>query len=89
MKVRILWIGIASLCAAQASAAIVLHHYSFDDGAVTDSVGSDNGTLLNGAAVVSGELITDGTDDYVQFAASLVPTSNYSVAFFAKENIWS
>jgi len=89
MKTRIALIGIAFLCATQASAATALHHYSFDAAAVTDLIGSEDGTLLNGAAVSSGVLITDGVDDYVQFNAPLVPTSDYSVAFSAREDTQS
>ena len=89
MKTRIALIGVAFLCATQASGATALHHYSFDAGAVTDLIGSEDGTLLNGAAVLSGAVIVDGSDDYVQFNAPLVPTSDYSVAFFAREDIQS
>ena len=39
--------------------AQLLHRYSFD-GNANDSVGTANGTLLNGAAVSGGALVTNG-----------------------------
>lgn len=66
--------------------ATALHHYSFDEAAVTDSIGSANGSLLNGAYVAGGLLHLDGIDDYVQFGQMQIPTSGpFSVAFFARE----
>ena len=74
------------ICATAAPAATALHHYTFEGAAVTDSVGTDHGTLLNGATVTNGILSLDGTDDYVQFAAKLIPTTGpFTVAFLAAE----
>ena len=69
-----------------ASSATALHHYEFDGLGVVDSVGTANGTLLNGASVLAGKLHLDGVDDYVQFHEHIVPTvGDFSVAFFAQE----
>ena len=66
--------------------ATALHHYTFDGFGVVDSVGTANGTLLNGASVSAGQLHLDGVDDYVQFDEHIVPTvGDFSVAFFAQE----
>ena len=61
------------LLAASAEAALI-HSYNFDVDA-SDSTGSADGALLNGASVSGGVLTLDGTNDYVQFAAGLVPSS--------------
>lgn len=54
---------------------------------MTDSTGTANGTLLNGASVLDGRLVLDGVDEYVQFSTSIVPTSgSYCVAFFAQRD---
>jgi hypothetical protein len=68
------------------NAATPLHHYSFENVGVTDSVGSANGDLLNGAVVHHGALNLDGDSAYVEFSEPLIPVSDdFSVAFFAKE----
>lgn len=69
-----------------AQAATLLHHYDFSSG-VVDLVGSEDGTLLNGAAIVAGRLELDGVDDYVQFATRLIPTEGaWSVSFVASRD---
>ncbi len=65
--------------------ATPLHHYNFDGTGVTDSIGSAHGLLHGNAALASGMLTLDGTNSYVQFAEKLIPTANFSVAFFAQE----
>jgi hypothetical protein len=74
-------IGLAALVvpAAAAHAVSPIHAYEFN-GNVNDSVGGQHGTLIGGASVVGGRLILDGSNDYVQFNTTLVPTSGpYSV----------
>lgn len=67
-------------------AATLLHGYDFSSG-VTDAVGGQHGSLLNGASVVGGVLLLDGVDDFVQFGSHLVPTSgSYSVALAARQD---
>ena len=71
---------------SRAGSATALHYYAFDGPGVVDSVGTANGTLLNGASVSAGQLHLDGVDDYVQFDEHIVPTvGDFSVAFFAQE----
>jgi hypothetical protein len=71
---------------APASAATLLHSYSFDNGA-SDGVADADGTLLNGAVVVDSALVLDGVDDFVQFDSHLVPTSgSYAVSLFFKQD---
>jgi hypothetical protein len=65
---------------------IALHHYAFNGLGVVDSLGTADGTLFNGASVMSGRLNLDGIDDYVEFSQKIVPTAgDFSIAFFAQE----
>ncbi|MEY4769462.1 MAG: hypothetical protein RIQ40_202, partial [Planctomycetota bacterium] len=80
-------IAVITVIAAQAGAQslpTLLHRFRFEAG-ITDEVGTSVGTLLNGAQILNGALVTDGVDDYVQFNQDLVPGSgSMSVAFWAK-----
>ncbi len=84
-KIKIIF-AVCMLTAASAYAAVPIHHYTFDGSGVTDSVGTANGTLLNGASVASGVLNLDGINDYVQFSQHIIPTTgSFSVAFLSQE----
>ncbi|MCZ6643326.1 MAG: LamG domain-containing protein [Gammaproteobacteria bacterium] len=64
----------------------LIHHYTFDSD-TSDSAGTANGVLVNGATVSGGRLVLDGVNDYVQFGSFIVPTSgDYSVSFFAESS---
>lgn len=55
MAVRQLCLGLAvSALFANSASAALKHLYTFNDGAVTDSVGGANGTLEGGAVIVAG-----------------------------------
>ena len=64
----------AALLAAGPAGAALTHAYEFSGSMVTDSAGTANGTLLNGATVSGGMLHLDGIDDSVAFASYLLPT---------------
>jgi uncharacterized delta-60 repeat protein len=67
-------------------ATIPKNRYTFNGTTVTDSAGSDHGTLIGGATLSGGRLVLDGVDDYVQFATKIVPTSGpITVAMFAQQ----
>ena len=69
---------------ASAQSAVLLHRYDFDTD-VRDAVGTANGTLMGGASISSGHLLTNGTSGYVQFATNLIPTQgSFSVAMSFK-----
>ena len=70
--------------AATPSAAALTHAYEFSGSGVTDSVGTDNGTLNNGATVSGGMLHLDGIDDSVGFGAYLVPTGGAAFSVFIR-----
>jgi hypothetical protein len=80
-------IPLSLLCGAlamSANAATLIHYYPFTVD-VSDQVGTDNGTLQNGASVSGGVLNLDGTNDYVSFATHLIPGSgSFSVWLSSK-----
>ncbi|HWA29216.1 MAG TPA: LamG-like jellyroll fold domain-containing protein [Lacunisphaera sp.] len=64
---------------------ILIHQYDFNGSGVTDLVGTENGTLVGGATVSGGKLVLDGSNDWVDFSAALVPLSgDFSVQFDAQ-----
>jgi hypothetical protein len=71
-----------------ASAATLIHSYDFDTGTVTDGTGSIDGTLVNGATILSGVLTLDGANDFVQLAGFAIPTigNDFSVALRARQS---
>ncbi len=52
--------GLLSLGMAVNSGAQLLHYYQFSTDTANDQVGTANGTLLNGAAITGGALVTQG-----------------------------
>lgn len=86
---------IAAVCSTPASADLV-NYWSFDSDA-SDAVGSNTGTLTNGASVVgtsgnyvigTGAVSLDGTNDYVAMANKAIDThmGNFSVSMWFKSN---
>jgi hypothetical protein len=81
--------GIGSLLATRPASAALIHRYNFeslDAGLVDDLVvagATADGTLTNGGTIGGGSLNLDGTDDYVQFGTTLIPTSgSFTIALF-------
>lgn len=63
----------------------LLHQYTFATDA-SDAVGGVNGTLHGSAVVMNDAVYLNGTTDYVEFPAHIVPTSgSYSVALRAAQ----
>lgn len=69
-----LCIAAVTYFASFAHSASLLHSYDFNGNTVVDSVGGEDGLLLNGATVSGGALILDGVNEYVEFNTLLVPT---------------
>lgn len=69
------------------AAATLTHDYPFDGAAVTDSVGTANGVLFNGAFVDDGVPVLRGQKSFVELGQQIVPTggSPFSVSLFARE----
>jgi hypothetical protein len=85
--IRTLAALVLTLAGSAAQAAFLFHHYDFDAGAVTDLVGTMNGTLVGNASVSGGTLNLDGAGDYVQFGNHLIPIAgSYSFALFARRD---
>jgi Concanavalin A-like lectin/glucanases superfamily/PEP-CTERM motif len=60
-KWAVAFIAIVSVALVSSANAQLLHRYSFDSSA-DDSVGTANGTLMNGAAISGGALVTNGNN---------------------------
>lgn len=70
----ILFIVLFSIIPASAD---LVHRYSFDADAA-DSVGSADGTFMNGAAASAGQVSCDGSDDYVDLPGAAIAINTYS-----------
>ncbi|MBN1510020.1 MAG: discoidin domain-containing protein, partial [Sedimentisphaerales bacterium] len=53
------------------------HQYSFNDGTADDSVGAANGTLVGGAAVVDGALVTTAQDQWMEMPGDVIAMNTY------------
>ena len=53
------------------------HLYTFDDGTASDSVGGADGTLVGGAAVVDGALVTSAQDQWMEMPGSVSEMNTY------------
>ena len=81
-------LGLTAVSATQAQT--LTNRYSFNDtgSTVVDSVGGVNGTLMNGATIANGSLVTNGTgggqgDQYVSLGTSFaLPTGSFSIEDF-------
>lgn len=93
---------LALLLAASPVSAAMTHLYTFNNGTAKDSVGSINGTLMNGATITSGSLVfspttNDGvnanaaTGQYLSFSADPLHTADFSIVAWTTwggGNIW-
>ena len=67
--------------------ADVTHRYSFNDGNANDSIGTANGTLMNGAKVSGGNLVlanngvnmNPATGQYVSLPANILHARNFAI----------
>jgi hypothetical protein len=77
---------LGAVLAVPATAATLIHSYDFNTGAVTDSVGGLNGTLVGDATVASGVLQLDGAGDFAELSGYAIPTigNDFSVALRAR-----
>jgi len=73
-----------TLCICTVARGELVHRYSFTNGDVVavDSVGGQNGTLVNGASISGNAVQLDGDDDYVNLPPDLI-TGFTSVTFEA------
>jgi hypothetical protein len=59
-------------------AGSLTHSYTFDDGTARDVVGDANGTLMGGAKVEGGALVTSAQGDYLAMDANAIAVNTYS-----------
>jgi hypothetical protein len=52
--------------------ANLVHSWTFDDGTADDSVGDANGTLVGGAAIVDGALVTTAQDQWMEMPGDVI-----------------
>jgi Concanavalin A-like lectin/glucanases superfamily len=80
----LLLLSFALVVSAQAD---VTHRYSFNDGNANDSIGTANGTLMNGATVSGGKLVLANngvnnniaTGQYVSLPSNILHTRDFTV----------
>jgi hypothetical protein len=53
------------------------HSYLFDDGTANDSVGQANGTLIGGAAIVNGAMVTTAQDQWMEMPGNIIAMNTY------------
>jgi hypothetical protein len=80
----ILLLFVAVAVSAQAD---ITHRYSFNDGTANDSIGTANGTLVNGATASGGKLVlanngvnnNPATGQYVSLPSNILNTRDFTV----------
>lgn len=79
MAIRTFCLSLAAAAASSNSASAALKHlYTFNDGAVTDSVGGANGTLEAGAVIVAGQLTLSGSGQFANLPAATIGVNAYT-----------
>jgi len=63
---------------AAATTATLIHSYTFEDGTANDSIGSAHGTLVGGAAVVSGALVTSAQDQWMEMPGNVIAMNTFN-----------
>jgi hypothetical protein len=58
--------------------ANLTHQYTFDDGTANDSVGTAHGTLIGGAAIVDGSLVTAAQDQWMEMPGAAIAMNTYA-----------
>ena len=54
-----------------------MHQYTFEDGTANDSVGQAHGTLVGGAAVVDGAMVTTAQDQWMEMPGEVIAMNTY------------
>ena len=55
----------------------LMHQYTFEDGTANDSVGQAHGTLVGGAAVVDGAMVTTAQDQWMEMPGDMIAMNTY------------
>jgi len=59
------------------------HQYTFEDGTANDSVGQAHGTLVGGAAVADGALLTSAQDQWMEMSGAEIAMNTYEAVSVA------
>ena len=87
MRILLLSLGLAVFLASAGRADLV-HRYSFDTDA-GDSIGSADGTLVGDANISGGELVLDGTGDWMELPGSVIDINSYPSASIEAWFTWN
>jgi hypothetical protein len=75
---KVLILLIVGLSATVAWANIKpIHSWTFDDGTANDSVDDADGTLVGGAAIVDGAMVTTAQDQWMEMPADVIDINSY------------
>ncbi len=55
----------------------LVHSYTFEDGTANDSVGSAHGTLVGGAAIVDGAMVTTAQDQWMEMPGDVIAMNTF------------
>jgi len=55
-----------------------VHSYTFEDGTANDSIGSAHGTLIGGAVITDGALVTSAQDQWMEMPGDVIAINTYS-----------
>jgi hypothetical protein len=70
------WIGIDNVRLGSPSVGLI-HSYTFDDGTANDSVGEAHGTLVGGAEIIDGAMVTTAQDQWMQMPGDVIGVNSY------------
>jgi len=70
--------ALAAVQATDAAKATPIHSYTFGDGTANDSIGSADGTLVGGAAVVNGALVTSAQDQWMEMPGNVIAMNTFN-----------
>jgi hypothetical protein len=57
--------------------AKLTHSYTFEDGTANDSVGEAHGTLVGGAAIADGAMVTTAQDQWMEMPGDVIDVNSY------------
>jgi hypothetical protein len=60
------------------SGPVPVHAYNFEDGTADDSVGDANGTLIGGAVIKNGAMVTSAQDQWMEMPGDVIAMNTYS-----------
>lgn len=61
-----------------AARATPIHSYTFEDGTTNDSIGSADGTLVGGATVVGGALVTSAQNQWMEMPGNVIAMNTFN-----------